>query len=119
MTYFNGSEHLVKLFNRYKLTRRYLIFIVPLMFIFTDSVLDANDKSKDKDRNCEDDNDFLKDEKATWEKSTSIFHYKIHLCGKTATSSKIGLYVLHFTSGVKNQVNKIPAKNKRLYVFRL
>lgn len=44
----------------------------------TGNVLDANDKSKDRDKNSDDNNDFLKGKKTTWEKSTSIFHYKNH-----------------------------------------
>lgn len=65
--------------------------------------MDANDKSKDRDRNSGDDNDFLKGEKITWEKFTSIFHYKIHFLQKYSLRVETKFYVLHFTFNVKNK----------------
>lgn len=79
-----SASHFVKLANRCKLTRSTLSSLFQSDVELPGSVLDANDKSKDRDRNCGDDNDFLKGEKTTWEKSTSIFHYKIHFCRNTA-----------------------------------
>lgn len=77
-------------------------------------VLEANDKSDDTDRNAVGNNDFLKGVKVTWEKSPSMFHYKIHFSRKPHSEHSSMPFILPL---MQKQVSKTPANIRGLYFF--